>query len=321
MRRAFLPLRRQAVLLVGGLFFMAAAGCRADRPAAADTSSASSPARVSASWKFDSARSFADLKRQCDFGPRVPGTTGHRQARDWILHELEQTTDKAFSQDFTQRVNGRRLPMSNIIGVINPDATRKVMLCAHWDTRPTADMEIEASRKRQPIPGANDGASGVAVLLELARIFKEKRPDIGVQIVLFDGEDYGPDLDRMFLGARHYATTPALPKPDYAILIDMIGDKDLQISRERNSEAVARDVNDKVWSAARALGIAAFKDEVKHEIMDDHLPLQGAGWKAIDLIDFDYGPWHTLDDTPDKCAPESLKAVGDVLAYVVYAEK
>jgi hypothetical protein len=125
----------------------------------------------------------------------------------------------------------------------------------------------------------------------------------------------------MFLGARHYARNPFLAKPGYAILIDMIGDKDLQIYRERNSEDGAPEINDKVWKAARDLNIAAFKDGVRHTIQDDHIPLLEAGWKAIDLIDFDYAPWHTLDDTPDKCSPASLKAVGDVLARVVHTEK
>jgi Zn-dependent M28 family amino/carboxypeptidase len=182
-------------------------------------------------------------------------------------------------------------------------------------------MEIDPEKKKQPIPGANDGASGVAVLLELARQFAAKPPPVGVQIVLFDGEDYGPGNDRMYLGARYYAKRPARPKPEYAILIDMIGDKDLQIWREQYSENNAPEINDKVWKAAEALGAKAFQPGLKHTITDDHLPLQEAGFKAIDLIDFDYGPWHTLDDTPEKCSPASLRTVGEVLAKVVYDEK
>ncbi|MFM7321253.1 MAG: M28 family peptidase, partial [Armatimonadota bacterium] len=169
-----------------------------------------------------------------------------------------------------------------------------------------------------PIDGANDGASGVAVLVELARVFAAKHPDVGVQFVFFDGEDYGPGLEHMFLGAKVYARNPLFPKPTFGILIDMIGDKDLGIYRETNSDAVASDINTLVFSTARELGISAFVDEPRHEILDDHLPLQRLGWKVIDLIDFDYGPWHTLDDTVDKCSPEALKAVGDVLAKVVY---
>lgn len=303
----------QAAVAAAGLLLLGS-GCSHEGSAAAHVSAPPAPV-------FNADRAFADLKTQCDFGPRVPNTSGHARTRDWLLAQLKATADTASLQNFTRTFGGKTLRMSNILAEFNPKAAKKVMLCAHWDTRPTADMEITPEKQAKPIAGANDGASGVAALLELARNFKEKRPDIGVQIVLFDGEDYGPGLDRMFLGARHYARNPALGKPAYAILIDMIGDKDLQIFRERNSEANAPEINDKVWKAAADLKITAFQYGVRHEIQDDHIPLQQAGWKAIDLIDFDYPYWHTLDDTPDKCAPASLKAVGDVLARVVYAEK
>ncbi len=310
------------VALIGSGLFLTGAGC--DKPAANGAASvppAAPPPTQQRAAGFDAARAFRDLEAQCAFGPRVPGSAGHRKTRDWLLTQFAKHSDRAFLQDFTKVIRGRRLPMSNIVAQINPDAPTQVMLCAHWDTRPTADMEIDPARQVQPIAGANDGASGVAVLLELARLLHAKRPAVGVQFVLFDGEDYGPGIDNMFLGARHYARKPALPKPRYAILIDMIGDKDLEIYREKNSQNNAPEINDKVWNAARALGIAAFKEGVRHDVQDDHIPLQRAGWKAIDLIDFDYAPWHTLDDTPDKCSPASLKAVGDVLAHVVYSEK
>lgn len=324
-------LSRTACLAAGGLLVLPALGCPTGGGASADSGSNSgnppaasrssdAPAASSAS-AFDAERAFSDLKKQVDFGPRVPNTDGHAKTRDWILSEFKKITGNSARQDFTRNVNGKTLRMSNLVTRINPEAKKQVMLCAHWDTRPTADMEIDPVKQRKPIPGANDGASGVAVLLEVARALAAKPPAIGVQIVLFDGEDYGPGLENMFLGARHYARTPALPKPDYAILIDMIGDKDLGIWREANSEQVAPEINDKVWKAAEALGVKAFQYGVKHTIQDDHIPLQEAGWKAIDLIDFDYAPWHTLDDTVDKCSPASLKAVGDVLLKVVYDEK
>jgi glutaminyl-peptide cyclotransferase len=288
------------------------------------TQASASPAAASAPSTFDAKRAFSDLEKQVSFGPRVPGTPTYTKARDWILAELKTAAgDSAARQDFTTTLpgGGPTLAMSNIIARFNPEAKTQVMLCAHWDSRPSADQEIDASKRKKPIPGANDGASGVAVLLELARMFKANPPSVGVQLVLFDGEDYGPHSERMYLGAKHYARKPAYPMPTYAILIDMIGDKDLQIYREKNSELVAPKINDKVWKAASALGIKQFQYGVRHEIQDDHLPLQEAGIDAIDLIDFDYGPWHTLDDTTDKCSPESLKAVGDVLAKVVYDEK
>jgi Zn-dependent M28 family amino/carboxypeptidase len=272
---------------------------------------------------FDADRAFGDLQKQVAFGPRVPGTKGHEEALAWLLAELKKSAGetRVTRQDFSLALGRKRVPMTNVIAQFNPTAKKQIMLCAHWDTRPTADMEIDPEKKKQPIPGANDGASGVAVLLELARQFAAKPPPVGVQIVLFDGEDYGPGNDRMYLGARYYAKRPARPKPEYAILIDMIGDKDLQIWREQYSENNAPEINDKVWKAAEALGAKAFQPGVKFSITDDHLPLQEAGFKAIDLIDFDYGPWHTLDDTPEKCSPASLRTVGEVLAKVVYDEK
>jgi Zn-dependent M28 family amino/carboxypeptidase len=271
---------------------------------------------------FDSTRAFSDLKKQVAFGPRVPNSPGHVACRDWILAELKAALGKSARQDFSLTLDGKKLAMSNIVGQLNPSAKKQVMLCAHWDTRPSADQEIDDARRRQPIAGANDGASGVAVLLELARQLAKNPPkNVGVQFVFFDGEDYGPGIERMFLGASHYAKRPALPKPDYAVLIDMIGDKDLQIPREPNSERMAPEVLDKIFGAAKSLGVKEFVNVPGPEIMDDHLPLQAVGWKAVDLIDFDYAPWHTLDDTPVQCSPASLKAVGDVLARVLHDEK
>lgn len=290
-------------------------------PTAAQTAAPAPPAAPRVGG-FDGARAYADLKRQVDFGPRVPGAKGHAACRDWIVAELEKhAPGQVKRQDFTMTIRGRQVAMTNIGARFNPDAKTQVLLCAHWDTRPSADQEIDPARQKTPIAGANDGASGVAVLLELARAFARKSPDVGVQIVLFDGEDYGPGLDNMFLGAKYYARTPLFPRPYFGILIDMIGDKDLGIYRETNSDAAAPDINTVVFKAAKDLGVTAFVDEPRHEIMDDHLPLIKRGWKVIDLIDFDYGPWHTLDDTPDKCSPEALQAVGDVLAKVVYDTK
>jgi hypothetical protein len=283
---------------------------------------------------FDAKRAFADLEKQVKFGPRVPGTKGHADCRDWILAELQQSCGNAERQDFEIILPRTRseprvdLNLSNLYAQISPDVQRQVMLCAHWDTRPIADNEIDPRKAELPIAGANDGASGVAVLLELGRLFAAKKPAVGVQFVFFDGEDYGPDNNRMYLGAKRYARKPALPKPLYAILIDMVGDKNLGIPRELRSELMAKEINDKVWNAAKELGIKQFLSQTGHlvdgqleEIWDDHLPLLERGWKAIDLIDFDYPYWHTLEDTPDKCSPDSLKAVGDVLAKVVYDEQ
>jgi glutaminyl-peptide cyclotransferase len=184
---------------------------------------------------FDGKRAFAELEKQVSFGPRVPGTQGHLQCRDWLMTELEKVADRVELQTFTQVVNGKSLRLYNILAVFNESASKRVMLCAHWDTRPTADEEIDPANRKKPIPGANDGASGVAVLLELARQFKLRRPEVGVIIALWDGEDYGPDVDTMLLGSRYFAKNMGKLRPTYGILLDMVGDKDLQIYKETNS--------------------------------------------------------------------------------------
>lgn len=270
--------------------------------------------------QFDGAAAMELLRKQCDFGPRVPGTQAHVRTRDWLRSELEKVASRVILQDFQYR----SIPMSNVVAFFNEKARRRVLLCAHWDSRPTADMEILPSKRRQPVMGANDGASGVAVLLELARMFKEQEPRVGVVIALFDGEDYG-DFEKdegVLLGSRHFAANIKSAGPlEYGILLDMVGDRDLRIYREGNSEARAKQINDMVFRIAGELGFRRyFPDYVRHTIIDDHIPINDAGVPCINLIDFDYAPWHTVEDTPDKCSPESLRVVGEVVAEVIYRE-
>jgi glutaminyl-peptide cyclotransferase len=271
---------------------------------------------------FDAQRAFADLQKQVSFGPRVPGTKGHLQCRDWLMAELEKYADRVELQTFTRMVNGKSLRMYNIFAIFNENANKRIMLCAHWDTRPTADEELDPANRKKPILGANDGASGVAVLLELARQFKVKRPQVGIIIALWDGEDYGPDINNMLMGSRYFAKNMGKLRPTYGILLDMVGDKDLQIYKEANSVYAAPELVERVWRKAGELGYRKyFPDSVKYTIIDDHVPLIEAGVPFIDLIDFDYPYWHTLQDTVDKCSPDSLRIVGEVVAAVVYAEK
>ncbi|MCC6444594.1 MAG: M28 family peptidase [Armatimonadetes bacterium] len=271
--------------------------------------------------RFNADRAFTLLTKQTDFGPRPIGTEAHTKTRDFLLAEMKKVTDKAERQDFTFTDNGKDYELSNIIGVINPAASRKALLAAHWDTRPIADQDMDPANLDKPILGANDGASGVAALLETARILKELKPRLQVIFVLFDGEDYGKTLDKMFLGSRHFAAHMGDYKPDYGILIDMVGDKNLNIYKEGNSVNAAPEIVEKVWNTARSLNYGTyFKPTVKYTISDDHIPLIEKGVKMIDIIDFDYAYWHTLEDTPDKCAPKSLQVVGNVLIGVVMAE-
>jgi Zn-dependent M28 family amino/carboxypeptidase len=207
--------------------------------------------------------------------------------------------------------------MWNIIGEQNwANATTRVMLLAHWDSRPTADQDPDPANQNQPIPGADDGASGVAVLLELARALKASPAKVGIMYVLVDGEDLGPGLDEMFLGARALAKQLPSPKADYGILLDMIGNRGVVVPKEPNSEKYAPSLVDALYKFAEKVGLKdTFPDRMGPEIEDDHLSLNEAGLPTIDLIDFyGYAPyWHTLADTPDKCSPDSLQKVGFLL--------
>ena len=279
---------------------------------------------------LDGNNAFDMLKNQVDIGPRYPGSSGHDTAADYIVSQLKPYADSVTVQSSSQVVGGKTLEVKNIAAVFNPRARKWILLCAHWDSRPFADMEIDAAKKKMPILGANDGASGVAVLLELARAFSHRKPDVGVFMEFFDGEDYGKTEATMYLGSRHFAQNLATEavvegKPvkfAYGILLDMVGDKNLDIYEEPNSIDAAPEIVDKVWNMADRLGYAAqFIPKSGLSIDDDHIPLIKAGVKCIDVIDFNYGPWHTLDDTPDKCSAKSLTIVGDVVEHVVYAEK
>jgi glutaminyl-peptide cyclotransferase len=301
-------------------------GCSAGKHRHTGDAAVNSTQKVPA---FDQDRAFTLLKKQVELGPRCPGTQGHKFGLEFIVAQLKPYADAIRTQDFTVTINGKQLKLRNIIAHFNLDADRWILLAAHWDTRPTADLEIDAAKRKQPIPGANDGASGTAVLLELARMFASKRPRVGVLMVFFDGEDYGTTEAEMLLGSKHFARN--LPesaaingkpiKIDYGILLDMIGDRKLNIYKERNSVESAREIVDKIWTTAERLGHREFHPFVKYAILDDHVPLIRSGIKCVGIIDFDYASWHTLDDTPDKCSPRSLAIVGEVVATVVYSER
>lgn len=278
---------------------------------------------------FDGERAYDLLKKQCSIGVRYPGSPGQKTTARLIQSELKGNAADVIVHKFTKNIRGKELPFENIYAVFNPDASRFVLLCTHWDTRPIADMEIDEAKKHKPILGANDGASGTAVLLELARVLHSSNPKVGVVLAFFDGEDYGPGEEDMYIGAREFAKTWKTDirpngkniKFDYGILLDMIGDKDLRIPKEGFSVRKASDVVDKVWAVAKKTGHDdVFVDEEDYMINDDHVPLIYSGIKCIDIIDFNYGPWHTLDDTPDKCSAKSLKIVGDVVSAVIYSE-
>jgi len=272
--------------------------------------------------QFDGAAAYALLVRQVEFGPRVPGSPGHRQQLQWLLDYLRQRADTTYAQPFAHTTpEGVSVPMSNVIARFNPNMQRRLLLLTHWDTRPTADQEVDENLRQSPIDGANDGASGVAVLLQLADMFSGEAPPIGVDLLFTDGEDYASG--DMYLGATHFAANLGGYHPMYAILIDMVGDQTPYFPIEGNSRDLAPEVVQRVWSLAQQIGLGgSFPATTQGYITDDHIPLNNAGIKTVDIIDFDYGPgnsyWHTSQDVVAHTAPTGLEMVGRLLAELVY---
>jgi len=268
-------------------------------------------------YQFDADKAWTELTWQCSLGPRVPGTDAHMTLRDHLLDATKKYCDNAHLAPFSHlwSVNGQTIPMWNVIGTQDWDnADERVVLLTHWDTRPTADQEIEAANRAKPIPGADDGASGTAILEELMRVMKGRHPHLGVMYLYVDGEDLGPGIDEMLLGAVDYAHHLPDPKPDYGILLDMVGQKDLKVQVEPGSLQKAGPLVTTFYRYADEIGFGTtFPTTQQEEIEDDHLPLIEAGVPTMDLIDFDYPSWHTLQDTPDKCSPQSLGVVGKML--------
>ncbi len=260
------------------------------------------------SVSFDSSRAYADVQTQVAFGPRIPGAEGHAQIREWMRAELEAAGWVVEVQQ-TERMGH---PIYNIIAKRNAEPPQ-IILGAHYDTRMIADNDPDPAKRAEPVPGANDGASGVAVLLELARSLPNDT--VPVWLVFFDAEDNGRiEGWNWILGSRAFAEEIPV-QPQAVIIVDMIGDADLNIYLERNSNVAIRT---EIWSTAKKLGYGKqFINEEKYSMEDDHTPFLEAGIPAVDLIDFDYPYWHTIQDTPDKVSAESLQAVGDTLLHWV----
>jgi len=283
-------------------------------------------------FKVDSA--YAKLKAQVEIGPRNPGSEGHKKARTYLTNQLEKYAGQrfVFTQEFTHRgYEGDTLQMANIIAAFNPQSNDRIMLCAHWDTRPRA--EKDQSNPEAPILGADDGASGVAVLLELARLFSKNAPPIGVDIVLFDGEDYGKegDFGQYFLGSRFWSNYPPVKNynPRFGILLDMVGGRNAQFLKEGNSQDFAPALVNEVWAIAEQKGFnSIFIDEPGAKVSDDHLVINRIrNIPTINIIRHSVGPegeavfapyWHTQNDNLDVIDKTTMKAVGEVLAELVY---
>jgi len=272
--------------------------------------------------EFNGSNAYTHVLAQCRLGPRPPGSREHEKCVEYIVSVLESMGVDYRLENFTfTDPEVGEIPMVNIIATVGR-GEKILYVGAHYDTRPRADMEENPEDREKPIVGANDGASGVAVLLELVRIMKDKKLNIQVRFIFFDGEDWGIILEHYFIGSRYHVNH--LSEDEKAriiglILLDMIGDKDLQIYMEGLSVRNARSLVNLIWETAAEMNYSKyFIPRVKYTIYDDHYPFIKAGIPAVDIIDFDYPYWHTLEDTADKVSPESLQIVGRVVETVIY---
>ncbi len=281
---------------------------------------------------FNGDSAYNHVKNQVDFGPRVPGTSAHLKCFNYIVNVLKSYADTVIIQSASAvTFDKKNIPVLNIVASFHPKASKRILLCAHWDTRPFADQDTKD--KNKPIPGANDGGSGVGVLLELARIMQMRSEDVGVDIVLFDAEDWGDNTgtteDSYCLGSQYWAKNPHIAgyKADFGILLDMVGAPGAQFGFEGYSLAEAESHLSMVWSAAANAGYGNyFKNFQRGYVTDDHYyVMKYTRIPTIDIIDCDpntesrFGKyWHTHADNMDAIDKQTLKAVGQTLMNVVF---
>jgi hypothetical protein len=279
---------------------------------------------------FQGDRAYQHLLDICAMGRRVSGTQGMERQQVYLTEHFEAIGAKVTRQEFRGRdpQSGQFVPMTNLIVSFHPEAQQRILFCAHYDTRPYPDNDPDVRRRRDLFLGANDGASGVAVLCELGRHVADLKLNLGIDFVFFDGEElvYDAQRDPYFLGSEYFARDYIANPPPYryrwGILLDMVGDRSLELYIERHSFAWpdTRPLVESIWETARRQGVREFIARSRHWVQDDHIKLHDlAGIPTCDIIDFDYPRpgrptyWHTTQDTPDKCSGDSLGKVGKVL--------
>lgn len=279
---------------------------------------------VQSTTEFDGDKALEYARAQVNFGARVPGTVNAQRAGDWIEARMRERADTVIVQKWTHTtINGKQLPMRNVFARFRPELAERVLYVTHWDSRPTADESENPGERQLPVPGANDGASGVGLFVALGDVLKKTPPTVGVDLLFVDGEDYGDfgEMTDVLVGSMFFAADIKAMnyKPVYGVLFDMIGDKDLQIQQEPNSLAAAPEVVKRVWDVAQSLGYEKYfvPQRMPDAITDDHIPLIRAGLRVIDLIDYTYPYHHRITDTMDKISAQSLKIVGDVATALV----
>lgn len=292
----------------------------------------------------DSAYQF--IQSQVDFGPRVLGSEGHKQCRDWLGQQLKNYGAEVVMQDFDAKVyTGKTFPATNIIGRFNPSSPNRIMLAAHWDTRHVADSKLTKERKEEPILGADDGGSGVGVLLEIARHLQTNPLDIGIDIVFFDAEDYGQRSDippttqeeanrrtnTWALGAQYWAKNVPTTRPKFGILLDMVGAHNARFAKEAYSMQAASSLVNQIWGMASTMGFGDyFVDTPGGAITDDHyFVMTHAQIPMIDIINTPENSenngfghhWHTHKDNMEIISPRTLRAVGQVVTAFIYRQE
>ncbi|WP_234571907.1 M28 family peptidase [Rhodohalobacter sp. 614A] len=285
--------------------------------------------------EFSADHAYQYVEDQVAFGPRVPNSEAHRETVQYLRNHFLETAGKqsVYVQSFETEVYGDSLQLYNILAAFGPEKQDRILLAAHWDSRPRSDEEDDPEKRNQPILGADDGASGVAVLMELATIFSEYELPIGVDIILFDGEDYGEksDLENYFLGSRYWGNNPPVAgyNPRFGILLDMVGGQNAQFLKEGYSMDVAPNLVDEIWVIGQEFGYGdLFVNEMGQRIADDHYIVERlTGIPMVNIIHHRISPtgvlefppyWHTQNDTMDIIDQNTLQAVGDVLLELIY---
>ena len=280
---------------------------------------------------FDGENAFDYLEMQCDLGPRYPGSKGHAEFINILTPFLDSLAHKLIIHEVSVKhpFNPGNVDLTNMFARFYPERSRRLMFMAHWDTREIADKDKILKNQDKPILGANDGASGVAILMEIASILHTYPLQfIGVDILLVDGEDMGNSgvAESFGLGTKAFAQDYPSPRPEFAVCLDMVGDKELELKIERFSYYQAPEYVDKVWTLAQQLGLSEFKHELGPPVYDDHRVLYlETKIPAIDIIDFAYpndneNYWHTLQDIPENCSAKSLETVGTLVTALIYME-
>jgi len=324
---------RLLLSILTGLFLLSMLSCKSD-PKPQTNVTPPKPAKQVTIPKFDRDLAYSLIEKQLAFGPRVPNSSAHKETRDYLIESMKGYGAKVIAQDFTaNRYDGLKMNGTNIIASFNPDHKKRILLAAHWDSRFESNKETDPKKKKMAVPAADDGASGVAVLQTIAKHLQDTPIDMGIDIMFIDLEDQGDSGDgenfkSWCLGAQHWANNFHVPgyNAKFGILLDMVGAKDAQFTKEKVSMSYAQVHMNKVWSLAQKMGYGNyFLDQDTRAAIDDHLFInQEAGIPMLDIINYTndgFGDhWHTQADNIDVIDKRTLKAVGQTVLAVIYNE-